>query len=161
VDTIAIRVHVHRARLWLDIATLIRHSTDMRRTRTNIISTIIVPLVAALVLTAPITLSGSVAEAATKRGGASAPAAARALYRAWRYHDRAAALRVATKAPVRKLFRTRASGPGWTFQGCSEKDSPDPHFDCSYSYEGGAAIMTVADSDAYGWFVTNIRFIAD
>lgn len=101
------------------------------------------------------------AEAATRKGGSTPQAAAKAFYRAWRYHDRAAASKVAEKAPVKKLFRTRASGPGWTFQGCVEKDNPDPHFDCSYSYEGGGAIMAVADSDAFGWFVTKISFIAD
>jgi hypothetical protein len=128
----------------------------MRRTRNTFI-----PIFAFLITTAPITLSVSTADAATKRGAASAPAAAKALYRAWRYHNKTAALRVATKAPVNKLFRTRASGPGWRFEGCTEEDSPDPHFDCSYSYEGGSATMTVSDSDAFGWFVTKITFRAD
>lgn len=112
-----------------------------------------------LALLAP--LVGSSAEAASTKGGASPEAAAKAVYRAWRYHDRASALRVATAAPVKKLFRTRASGPRWTFQGCVEKDEPDPHFDCAYRYEGGAAIMAVSDSDAFGWFVTKLTFIAD
>ncbi len=106
-------------------------------------------------------LATSGAEGATKKGGSTPEAAAKAFYRAWRYHDRAAALRVASAAPVKALFRTRASGPRWTFKGCVEADEPDPHFDCTYKYAGGRAVMAVGDSDAFGWFVTGLAFIPD
>jgi hypothetical protein len=137
----------------------------MRRTRNLIISALL--LLAPVSILTPLNPSAHAANAvpavhaAAKKGGATPALAAKAFYRAWRSHNRSAAAKVATPGAVKKLFRTRASGPGWLYQGCTEKSKPDPHFDCAYSYEGGATIMQVADSDAFGWFVTKVTFIAD
>jgi hypothetical protein len=100
-------------------------------------------------------------EAANPKGGASPKAAATALYRAWRTNSRTAAGKIANAATVKKLFRTRASGPGWKFQACMENVEEEPRFDCSYTYPGGSATLGVYDSDAYGWFVNSITFRAD
>ena len=116
----------------------------------------VILLCGSLLLAAP-----HVASAKVPANRATPQAAAKEFYRSWRNHDRVRARKVAGARTVQKLFRTRANGPGWAFQGCNEFDTPDPHFDCAFSYEGGAAIMTVSDSDAFGWFVTGIRFQAD
>jgi hypothetical protein len=85
--------------------------------------------------------------------------AASTLVSAWTAGDRGAAERCATAAVVEDLFATSGAGSSWTAQGC-ETSSPDSSV-CAYGYEGGAALLTVAGSDAAGWKVTKLRFVAD
>jgi hypothetical protein len=85
--------------------------------------------------------------------------AASALVSAWTAGDRAAARRCATDAVVDELFTTNGAGNTWTDQGCDKTDPAAPV--CAYSYEGGAAFLTTGGSDAGGWKVTKLRFLAD
>ncbi len=86
--------------------------------------------------------------------------AAKRLYGAWKKSDRPAARRVASRSAVNQLFKTRFTGdaPDWQFQGCERRGSG---YDCSYSYEGGAAIMRVTGSASAGFLVSSVKFIAD
>ena len=81
------------------------------------------------------------------------------LVSAWTANDRAAARRCATEAVVDELFTTNGSGNTWIDQGCDRTDPGVPV--CAYSYEGGAAFLTVEGSEAEGWKVTGLRFLAD
>jgi hypothetical protein len=101
---------------------------------------------------------GPLAATAVAQSGSSPRVTASALYKAWRGRDRTAARKVADSTVVTKLFARSASGPAWTFVKCLEMDEPDPHFECSYRYRGGRAVLDVSDSDAFGLFVTGIRF---
>lgn len=83
-------------------------------------------------------------------------AAAQAFYADWGELDRASASGYATRAAIDEAFaQTRAQGE---FTDCFEEAD---HFLCSYYYEGGALNITVVDSDAYGWIVTDVGYIAD
>jgi len=85
--------------------------------------------------------------------------ASSALVAAWTADDRAAAARCASDTVVSRLFETNGSGNTWTSQGCDSADPAAPV--CAYSYEGGAALLTVEGSDAAGWKVTKLEFLAD
>ncbi len=81
------------------------------------------------------------------------------LVGAWIAGARAAAARCADESVVEQLFRASGAGAQWTFQGC---DGPDPGVpQCQYSYEGGAATFTLTGTEAAGWKVTALDFIAD
>jgi hypothetical protein len=81
------------------------------------------------------------------------------LVEAWTADDRGAAARCASDSVVNQLFQTNGSGNTWTSQGCDTTDPAAPV--CAYSYEGGAAFLTVDGSDAAGWKVTKLEFLAD
>lgn len=115
------------------------------------------PLVAAVMVAA--LLMGPLAATAPAQSDTSPRATASALYKAWRSRDRTAARKVADASVVTKLFARSSSGPAWTFVKCIEVDEPDPHFECTYRYRGGRAVVDVGDSDAFGLFVTGIRFV--
>jgi len=81
------------------------------------------------------------------------------LVRAWGADDRAAGQRCATDAVVNELFQASGAGNTWIDQGCDRTDPAIPV--CAYSYEGGAAFLTVEGSGAEGWRVTKLEFVAD
>ena len=85
--------------------------------------------------------------------------AASALVSAWTADDRAAGARCATGAVVDQLFQTSGAGNTWMDQGCDASDPAAPV--CAYSYEGGAAFLTASGTDAGGWKITRLQFLAD
>ena len=85
---------------------------------------------------------------------------AKALYAAWRSDDRQAASYVADAVAQDDLFATSGEGANWTFQGC-EPAASETESRCAFSYEGGAAFMSVVLSDAGVWHVTEVTFAAD
>src|SRR4051794_6147813 len=66
---------------------------------------------------------------------ATAEAAAKAFYAAWKAGDRPAAEKVAAKAAVDELFSRKYTGPDLTFQGCEPTGTGA---DCFWSYEAAA-----------------------
>jgi hypothetical protein len=85
--------------------------------------------------------------------------AASTLVDAWGADDQAAASRCATDDVVTELFQVSGAGNTWIDQGCDRTDPGVPV--CAYSYEGGAAFLTVEGSEATGWKVTSLRYQAD
>jgi hypothetical protein len=80
------------------------------------------------------------------------------LVDAWIAGEKAAAARCAASAVVDELFKNNGAGAQWTFQGCSG----DPGVPtCSYSYEGGGANFVLNGTEAGGWKVVDVTFIAD
>lgn len=89
-------------------------------------------------------------------GKATPQEAAQAFYAAWGELDRRAASGFATQAAIDEAFgQTRAQAD---FVDCTEEED---HFACFFYYEGGGLGMTVRDSDAYGFIVTDINYVAD
>lgn len=86
--------------------------------------------------------------------------AATTLVNAWIAGDQAAAGRCATPEAVGTLFAHPGAGAQWTFQGCNGSNDPGVPV-CQYSYEGGAANLTENGSEATGWKVVSIGYIAD
>jgi len=84
-----------------------------------------------------------------------AESAAKSLYAARLKKKRAAALKVAAPAVVKKLFANGAGG--WEFMGCEKQRSG---WNCSYRYEGGGVNMTVVKKGLL-YRVTAISDIAD
>ena len=82
--------------------------------------------------------------------------AARAFYADWGELDRLSASGYATQAAIDEAFAQQRAQA--TFSGCNEDDL---QFVCFYYYEGGGLNIMVADSDAYGWIVTDTFYIAD
>ena len=81
------------------------------------------------------------------------------LVGAWIAGEPAAAARCAEQAVVDQLFEDDGTGATWIFRGC---DGPDPGVpQCQYSYEGGGVTFTLAGTEAEGWKVTALEFIAD
>jgi len=85
--------------------------------------------------------------------------AASSLVSAWSAGDKAAARRCATDAVVDQLFETDGAGNTWMSQGCDRTDPGIPV--CAYTYEGGAAFLTVEGTEAEGWKVTRLELRAD
>lgn len=80
------------------------------------------------------------------------------LVDAWIAGDMAAAARCADRAVVDELFKNNGAGAQWMFQGCSG----DPGLPtCSYSYEGGGANFQLNGTEAGGWKVVSVSFVAD
>jgi hypothetical protein len=86
--------------------------------------------------------------------------AATTLVNAWIAGDQAAASRCATSSAVSTLFQNRGAGAQWMFQGCNGSNDPGVPI-CQYSYEGGAANLTLNGTEAAGWKVVSIGYIAD
>ncbi len=84
--------------------------------------------------------------------------AAKKLYGAWKRHNRRAARQVASSAAVRKIFRSRYTGPDWEFNGCEKRGGG---YDCFYRYEGGGVNMRVVGGAAASYRVQSVSFIAD
>lgn len=83
------------------------------------------------------------------------------LYEAWSLGDRECAELVATDTVVEDLFDISGEGASWDFQGCEPVEDPEPYLDCSFTYEGGAAHMTLVFGEIEGWLVTALGFVAD
>jgi hypothetical protein len=82
--------------------------------------------------------------------------AAQAFYADWGELDRASASGYATRAAIDEAFgQQRAQAE---FMDCLEEAD---HFVCFYYYEGGGLNIIVRDSDAYGFVVTDVFYIAD
>jgi hypothetical protein len=84
--------------------------------------------------------------------------ATKSVVNAWMAGDKAAAARCASDTAVNKLFETNGAGAQWTFQGC-HGDPGVPT--CSYSYEGGGANFKLSGTEAAGWKVVDVTFVAD
>ncbi|MBM3671083.1 MAG: hypothetical protein FJW86_02675 [Actinobacteria bacterium] len=77
---------------------------------------------------------------------------------AWIDGDQAAAARCATEAAVTTMFQTTGAGAQYTWQGCHG----DPGMPtCSYTYEGGAVNLALGGTEAAGWKVQSVSYIAD
>lgn len=85
--------------------------------------------------------------------------ASETLVQAWGSGSEAAAKRCASDVVVDELFLTDGAGNTWTSQGCDRTDPGVPV--CAYTYEGGAAFLTVEGTEAEGWKVTGLEFVAD
>ncbi|MEX2254032.1 MAG: hypothetical protein WEC34_01215 [Acidimicrobiia bacterium] len=85
--------------------------------------------------------------------------AAMTLVDAWGADDRAAGRRCASEAVVDQMFEVSGAGNTWTDEGCDRTDPGVPV--CAYRYEGGAALLTVEGSEASGWKVTRLEYLAD
>ena len=84
--------------------------------------------------------------------------AATKLYAAWKGNNRSAALQVASSSAVKKMFRSRYTGPDWEFNGCEKRGAG---YDCFYRYEGGGVTMRVTGGAKAGYRVQSVGFIAD
>lgn len=85
--------------------------------------------------------------------------ASQAFVDGWIAGDRAAAERCGSSDAATTMFQTSGAGAQYTFQGCDYTDPGVPV--CSYTYPGGAARLTVEGTEAAGWKVTKVEFIAD
>lgn len=85
-------------------------------------------------------------------------AAADGLLEAWKTDDETAAARYATESAYKKLFKEGGGPEGMKSQGCSDEDGT---YNCAYTYEGGALIMYVRETESSGYKVDSIEFIAD
>jgi hypothetical protein len=83
------------------------------------------------------------------------------LYEAYTLGDRDCAEQLATDSAVDTLFAIPGGGGGWTYQGCTEQDEPDPHLDCAYSFTGGATHFRMSFSDTDGWVVYDVEQTTD
>ena len=91
------------------------------------------------------------------RNGKQTPEeAAQAFVVDWGELDRREASGYATRAAIDEAFSGQP--PQAEFMGCFEEED---HFLCGYYYEGGALNIVVRDSDAYGFIVTDIFYVAD
>lgn len=86
--------------------------------------------------------------------------AAKALVNAWIAGNQAAARRCATSGAVATMFQHSGAGAQWTFQGCNGSNDPGVPV-CQYSYVGGAANLTLNGTEAAGWKVVSVGYIAD
>jgi hypothetical protein len=85
--------------------------------------------------------------------------AAKGVVSAWEAGDRPAAARCASQAALDELFKASGAGATWTFQGCG---GPDPGLPtCQFSYVGGAANFKMTGTEAAGWKVDQVSYIAD
>lgn len=102
--------------------------------------------------------SASTSATASQNKIAKPEDAANGLLNAWKTKDRKEAAKFATEAAYTKLF-TEGGGPeGMESQGCSEQKGV---YNCGYTYPGGALIMIVNGSEAAGYKVNSIVFVAD
>ena len=85
--------------------------------------------------------------------------AAHSFVESWIAGDEAAARRCASDDAVTTLFEHSGSGAQYAFQGCFGDDPASPT--CSYTYEGGALNLAVTGSDAAGWTVESLSYVAD
>jgi len=76
----------------------------------------------------------------------------------WIAGDQAAAARCATGTAVTTIFESSGAGAQYTFQGCfGDPGVPD----CAYTYEGGAVHLAVSGTEATGWKVQSVSYVAD
>ena len=88
----------------------------------------------------------------------SAETVAQQLLSAYKSCNRAAALKVASPAVVRKIFKNCRTGEAnWQYMGC---DKEGKGYSCSYYYEGGAVNLRVVKS-GNGYRAVSVSFVAD
>lgn len=92
---------------------------------------------------------------------ASAQSVARALLRAYRDCNRAAAQRYATPATVRKLFgpNCQPGGAKVQFMGCERGRGAG--YTCFYYYEGGGINLRLVPGGPSGYRAVSVNFVAD
>ncbi len=82
--------------------------------------------------------------------------ASQTLVRAVQAGDANAAARCASPSVVSAVLARPGHGAGWSFQGC---DGPDPGVpQCSVTYPGGRATLTLMGTEAQGWSVSSVAF---
>ena len=80
------------------------------------------------------------------------------LVESWIAGDQAAAARCASDTAVATIFENSGTGAQYTFQGCfGDPGVPT----CSYTYEGGAVNLALSGTEASGWQVDSVSYIAD
>lgn len=82
-------------------------------------------------------------------------------YEAYTLGDRECAAQLGTADAIDSLFAIPGGGDGWTYQGCTEQDQPDPHIDCAYTFPGGATHFRTNFSDTDGWVIFEVYQTAD
>lgn len=82
-------------------------------------------------------------------------------YEAYTLGDRECASQLGSQEAIDALFNIPGGGGGWTYQGCSEQDVPDPHFDCAYTFPGGATHFKTSYSETDGWVIFEVLQTAD
>jgi hypothetical protein len=88
----------------------------------------------------------------------TAEEAAMSVIDAWIAGDQAGAARCASETAVTTIFETTGAGAQYTWQGClGDPGVPT----CSYTYEGGAVNLAVAGTEATGWKVQSVSYVAD
>jgi hypothetical protein len=80
---------------------------------------------------------------------------AQVVYQAYTLGDEDCADKLMTAKARNQLFAIPGKGGGWTFQGCSEQDVPDPHTDCAFSFSGGATHFRMNHGSG-GWEVYEV-----
>lgn len=83
------------------------------------------------------------------------------VFSAWTQGDGACAQELMSDEAFDQLFARSGSGAQDTFQGCTEIDEGDPHFDCAFTYEGGSTHYRMNFSATDGWTVFDVYQVAD
>jgi len=86
---------------------------------------------------------------------------AQVVYQAYTLGDRDCAANLATSDAVDQLFAIPGGGGGWSFAGCFDQKDPDPHTQCSFTFEGGSTSFRMSYSDTEGWIVYEVFQVAD
>lgn len=98
----------------------------------------------------------------TELGGSTDPEpVAQAVFIAWTRGDTACADPLMTDDAMDELFSRDGSSASDVFQGCTEVDEPDIHWDCAFTYPGGSTHYLLQDSAIDGWQVYDIEQVAD
>ncbi len=88
-------------------------------------------------------------------------ASVQVAYEAYTLGDLECASQLGTQDAIDALFDIPGGGGGWTYQGCTEQDVPDPHIDCAYTFPGGATHFKTNYSDTDGWVIFEVHQTAD
>lgn len=88
-------------------------------------------------------------------------ASVQVAYEAYTVGDLECASQLGTAEAIDTLFSIPGGGGGWTYQGCSEQDVPDPHIDCAYTFPGGATHFKTSYSETAGWVIFEVYQTAD
>jgi hypothetical protein len=86
---------------------------------------------------------------------------AQVVYQAYTVGDRDCAAKLATPDAVDELFAIPGGGGGWSFAGCFDQEDPDPHTQCSFTFEGGSTGFNMSYSDTDGWIIYEVFQVAD
>jgi hypothetical protein len=88
-------------------------------------------------------------------------APAQVVYQAYTLGDRDCAANLATSDAIDQLFSIPGGGGGWSFAGCFDQEDPEPHTQCSFTFEGGSTSFRMNYSDTEGWTVYEVFQLAD
>jgi len=88
-------------------------------------------------------------------------ASVQVAYEAYTLGDLECASQLGTAEAIDTLFSIPGGGGGWTYQGCSEQDVPDPHIDCAYTFPGGATHFKTSYSETAGWVIFEVYQTTD